>query len=88
MMYKILGDWWCCNSLGNMGVVAIETFEVTGEWKAYMGICNGDDVLIDQQMIAAYGNGLSPEIAHAFFPYLDVKRYKKDDGSSIVEANK
>ncbi len=79
--YKVLGDCW--HTPGGIfgmqlyiGIVAVETFEPTGEWKAYIGIVLGIDSEGDKQAIAARGASIRDDLAHAYFPYLDITKYK------------
>ena len=72
--YTILAPRWYNNMDGCVGVVAIQTFE--DEWKAYIGLASGFHQEMDEQHVAACGNGLAPEEAHGFFPYLDIEKYK------------
>lgn len=76
MEYKILGAKWWNNVDGSIGIVAVETKLGGGEWKAYIGIASGLHEKMDEQHVAAYGNGLQPEEAHGIFPYLDIEKYK------------
>ena len=72
--YKILDTRWFTPRMDTIGVVAIETFGDT--WKAFLGTVPGHDRQFDEQFVAAWGAGLSPEEAHGFFPHLDVAKYK------------
>ena len=79
MNREILGSVWFTNNRGVIGVVAARTgmhAPEKGEWKAYIGIGYGRDIAEDAEVIADYGNGLSPERAHGFFPHLDISKYK------------
>lgn len=94
--YVILGTRWFTPAQTipgldvQVGVVAIRTNDhepgAPDEWKAYIGFGMGMDANTDRQTIAARGAGLSPEEADGFFPYLDIKRYKRDgeDNEGIV----
>lgn len=83
---KILDVFWFANQTINrfaiypdacIGIVAVETYEPTGEWKAYIGIGAGINSEHDKQQVATYGSGLTPEQAQGFFPNLDIAKYKK-----------
>jgi hypothetical protein len=84
--YKILDALWFTNSTINrftpyddscIGVVAVETYAPTGEWKCYIGLGAGVNVEADKQQIARHGSGLLPEQAQGFFPRLDITKYKQ-----------
>jgi hypothetical protein len=84
--YKILDARWFTNVTINrftpyddscIGIVAIETFPETHEWKAYIGLGAGINPRTDEQQIARHGSGLSPEQAQGFFPRLDITKYKQ-----------
>lgn len=84
--YKILGALWFTNATINrftpyddscIDVVAVETFEPTQEWKAYIGVGAGVNPRTDEQQIATHGSGLVPEQAQGFFPRLDITKYKQ-----------
>ncbi|SRR5713226_3271598 len=83
---KILDAVWFTNSTINrftpygdscIGVVAIETYEPTHEWKAYIGLGAGVNPRTDGQQIATLGSGLQSEQAQGFFPRLDITKYKQ-----------
>jgi hypothetical protein len=84
--YKILDTLWFTNVTVTrftpyddscIGVVAVETYEPTGEWKAYIGMGAGVNKSTDEQQIARHGSGLLPQQAQGFFPNLDIEKYKK-----------
>jgi hypothetical protein len=77
----ILGTRWFTPRMDCIGVVAARTGlhnPEKGEWKAYIGTAPGHDQDFDEQFVANWGAGLSPEEAHGFFPHLDITKYKKD----------
>lgn len=59
-----------------IGVVAVETFDDTGEWKCYIGVGAGVNRRHDEQQVATYGTGISAREAQGFFPRLDIEKYK------------
>jgi hypothetical protein len=80
--YTVLDARWFSNASsaslmyidsGCIGVVAIESFP--GQWKAYIGLGYGISRESDEQRIAGVGSKLLPEMAHGFFPGLDIKKY-------------
>lgn len=83
--YKILGARWFTNITTSrtpyentcIGVIAVETFEPTREWKAYIGCGAGITQKTDEQQIARHGSELSPDEAQGFFPNLDIAKYKQ-----------
>ena len=80
LQYNILAVRWLTNRDAFMGVVAIETDtheEDTTKrtWKAYVGICRGDDPKSDMQYIAAWGAALFEQEARGFFPEI-TRAYK------------
>ena len=79
MAYEILGSKWFTNSRACVGIVAVRTGlhdPDKGEWKAYIGNGVGYNQQEDEQHVAAWGNGLSPEEAKGFFPWLTIENYK------------
>lgn len=60
-----------------IGIVAIESYAPEGHWKAYIGLGTGNDEERDAEYIARVGMPLgNAQAAAAFFPQLDVKKYK------------
>lgn len=83
MDYKILGARWLTCMTGVIGVVAFESYK--DEWMAVMGATDGThSTEYDIQRIAGYGAKLFPREAHAFFPELDITKYK--NYASMAEA--
>jgi hypothetical protein len=79
--YRVLDAlWYTPRGIFGMqlyiGVVAVETFGPTDEWKAYIGIVPGINAEDDKQAIAARGAGVLSPIAAAYFPQLDITKYK------------
>lgn len=79
--HTILDSTWYSTGDGyHIGVVAVRTNrhepEAEDEWKAYMGVALGALLKGDEQYIAEWGAGLSPERAAGFFPRLNIDRYK------------
>ena len=80
LQYSILATRWLTNKYAFMGCVAIETdtheFDATKRtWKAYIGICRGDDPKSDMHYIAAWGASLYEQEARGFFPEI-TRKYK------------
>lgn len=55
------------------GIVLTKDIEVTGLYKAFIGIASGDDPDQDANFIAQWGTKLTYEQAKSFFPQLDDK---------------
>ena len=78
--YQILASTWISTARGLLGIVAIltSTHEPSlGEWRAYIGNASGIDQEADEQNVAANGGKLDPWQAIAFFPGLDITKYKE-----------
>ena len=79
MKWIIIATWWANDNKGTIGIVAARTGmhdPEKGEWMAYMGTANGYDRVTDEQCIADLGEKLQPQLAAAFFPHLDISKYK------------
>ncbi len=78
-MRQILASHWFYDIRAYIGVVAARTGmhdPEKGEWMAYIGQGLGNSQEADSQHIADYGQKLQPRIAAAFFPHLDISKYK------------
>ena len=87
--YKILDSVWHSSPTvihlthlpdAQIGVVAVETFrnDTTWQWRAYIGLATGFHSQTDAQNIATWGAPLGPDIGHAYFPHIDIEKYKRD----------
>lgn len=80
MSREILGSTWFTDKNGTIGVVAVITSThdpEKREWKAHISIARGWDKQNDERLIAEWGSALSQDVAHVFFPYLDITKYKQ-----------
>ena len=75
----IIAAEWRSGAYGDIGIVAYKTADHNpslGQWCAAMGVARNDNLPLDEQEVAGYGCKLSWQEAQAFFPQLDITKYK------------
>lgn len=77
--YDIIASEWRSGLTYTIGIVAYKTAQhdpSLGQWCAAMSLAIYANREVDEKFIAGDGAKLSSEEAHAFFPHLDITKYK------------
>ncbi len=76
---EVIQAEWRTDRWGTIGIIAYKTGQhdpSLGQWCAAMGVARNDNLPLDEQEVAGYGCKLSWQEAQAFFPSLDITKYK------------
>lgn len=67
---EIISSEWFSSIQATIGIVAVKKDK---GWKAFIGLCSGQDRKFDEKYIADLGTPIRKDIAEAIFPQIKIK---------------